>query len=362
MAEDSGNDRSTEDLSDEPSAYKLQELRGQGKVFQSREVTGVLVLLATFVALMAIIQTVGDQYIDYLRDVLSLNGVNAATLSNGSLISNKIIAGGKLFLLLGFPVVLAGFIFSVIGSVMQSGWVFSWDPIQPDWSKIDPIQGFQKLFSMRQVFEGFRMLSKMVIICFVAFALIKPQVLSSSRHLLMEVGGLGQVFTHGGKPLFYILLLILMIFAGIDYWLQRREYMKQVRLTKQEAKQEQKEQDGDPMVKSRIRTIQRDMARKRMMQAVKKADVIITNPTHIAIAIVYEKDKMLAPKVVAKGADFLAQRIKKVAADAGIPLVENVPLARSLFKSVKIGQYVPRNLYQAVAEILAYVYRLKNRR
>ena len=151
------------------------------------------------------------------------------------------------------------------------------------------------------------------------------------------------------------------MFAAFDFILQRSEYNKKLRLTKQEAKQEHKEREGDPQIKARIRSVQREIARRRMMQAVKKADVIVTNPTHIAVALVYEKASMAAPKVVAKGADFLAQRIKKVAADAGVPLVENVPLARTLYKTVKMGQYVPRNLYQAVAEVLAYVYRLKKK-
>jgi flagellar biosynthesis protein FlhB len=130
---------------------------------------------------------------------------------------------------------------------------------------------------------------------------------------------------------------------------------------KQEAKQEFKEREGDPQLKARVRAVQRDMARKRMMDAVKKADAIITNPTHIAVAIVYDKDSMAAPKVVAKGADFLAERIKKIATEAGVPLVENVALARTLFKTVKVGKYIPRALYQAVADVLTYVYRLKGR-
>jgi flagellar biosynthetic protein FlhB len=153
---------------------------------------------------------------------------------------------------------------------------------------------------------------------------------------------------------------VLLVFAGIDLFLQKREYGKQVRVTKQEAKQEAKEQEGDPLIKARIRSVQRDMARKRMMQAVKKADVIITNPTHIAIALQYDKDKMVAPKVVAKGADFMAERIKQIGRENGVVLVENVPLARAMFKAVKVGQVIPRNLFQAVAEVLAYVYKLKN--
>ena len=164
-----------------------------------------------------------------------------------------------------------------------------------------------------------------------------------------------------GRNLFIVMMGVLAVFAAIDLFFQKREFGKQVRVTKKEAKQEAKEQEGDPLIKSRIRSIQRDMARKRMMKAVKTADVIITNPTHIAIALCYDKDKMVAPKVVAKGADFMAENIKKIAREAGVPLVENVPLARAMFKSVKVGQVIPRSLFQAVAEVLAYVYKLKNK-
>lgn len=357
-----GDDRDTDDLSDQPSSYRTEELRSQGKVFQSKELTGLLVLLATCVALIAVVQTVGGQYVEYLKEILQLEGVNRETLSGDSLVFKKIISAGKLFMVLGFPIVLAGFVFSVLGSIMQTGWVFSWDPIQPDWSKIDPIQGFQRLFSLRQMTEGFRVIVKIATLVIIAYLVIKPEIMGSARHMMTGVGGISGAMITGGKLVLFVLMIALAVFAGFDFMMQRREYMKNVRLTKQEAKQEQKEHEGDPLVKSRIRAIQKDMARKRMMAAVKKADVIITNPTHIAVAIVYSRDKMMAPKVVAKGADFMAQRIKKLAADSGIPLVENVPLARALFKSVKIGQYVPKNLYQAVAEVLAYVYRLKNRK
>ena len=146
------------------------------------------------------------------------------------------------------------------------------------------------------------------------------------------------------------------------YKRQKWDYGKNVRVTRKEAKEEHKQHEGDPLVKSRIRTIQREMSRKRMLEDVKNADVVITNPTHIAVALEYKKEGMAAPKVVAIGADFIAQKIKKVAAENNIPLVENVPLARTLFKSVKIGQFIPRSLYQAVAEVLAYVFKLKGLR
>lgn len=153
----------------------------------------------------------------------------------------------------------------------------------------------------------------------------------------------------------------LFVVAALDFAYQKFKYRKSLMMSKQEVKQEHKQREGDPLLKARMRSLQREMSRKRMMADVPKADVIVTNPTHIAVAIKYDADKMAAPRVVAKGADLLAQRIKEVAKKNGIPMVENVPLARALHKSVKVGGSVPRALYQAVAEVLAYVYRLKGR-
>jgi flagellar biosynthetic protein FlhB len=215
---------------------------------------------------------------------------------------------------------------------------------------------------MRNLIESARVIIKGLILCFVAYSILKTAIEQSPMLIFQNPAAIFTVLGETGKLLFLSLCGVLAVFAAIDFVLQKREYAKQVRVTKQEAKQEAKEQEGDPLIKARIRSVQRDMARKRMMQAVKKADVIITNPTHIAIALQYDKDKMVAPKVVAKGADFMAERIKKIAAESGIVMVENVPLARAMFKSVKVGQVIPKSLFQAVAEVLAYVYKLKNRK
>jgi flagellar biosynthetic protein FlhB len=201
----------------------------------------------------------------------------------------------------------------------------------------------------------------MAIVVGIAYGLVKTQVLSSPAQMGSEPITVASAYGTAAKTIFLSLIAVLVLFAALDWFLTRREFQTNLKMTKQEAKQEHKEREGDPQIKARIRAVQREMARRRMMAAVKKADVIITNPTHIAIAIVYERDSMAAPKVVAKGADLMAQRIKQIAAQAGVPLVENVPLARTLFKTVKVNQYVPRALYQAIAEVLAYVYRLKNR-
>jgi flagellar biosynthetic protein FlhB len=149
--------------------------------------------------------------------------------------------------------------------------------------------------------------------------------------------------------------------AAFDFGYQKFRFEQKIRMTKQEVKEERKQSEGNPQIKARIRAIQRQRATSKMLDAVKKADVVVTNPTHIAVALQYDRDNMMAPKVVAKGADYMAEKIKKIARENGIPCVENVPLARAMFKAFKIGQFISRDLYNAVAEVLAYVYRLKGR-
>ncbi len=360
MAEND-KDRSSEDLSEEASPFRLEENRKRGIVSQSKEITGLLALLAVGVVTYAYTPSIAVQIGEFMREVFRTDLSSRLNLGSGDVLHGFMMKTLQLGIFLGLPITLAGFFFGIVGSFVQIGAVFSWDPLTPDFSKLDPLQGFQKFLSMRQLIEGARLIVKMTVIVAASYGLIKTEIFGSPAFMTSEPVSIIAGYGHAAKVIFLALMAVLVIFAALDFAHQRYEYMKNVRLTKEEAKQEHKEREGDPQIKARIRTIQRDMARKRMMQAVKKADVIITNPTHIAIAIVYDKEKMYAPRVVAKGADFIAQRIKKIASDAGIPLVENVPLARTLYKTVKIGQFVPKVLYQAVAEVLAYVYRLKRR-
>lgn len=361
MAENQ-DDRQREDLSEEPSSYRLEEFRRQGRVAQSRELSGMVGLLACGAALMAFAPRMGSDLLEYMRDLFSADFSMKVDFANGPFLSYIMMKSLKALAWLTLPICIVGFLAGVITSFAQTGSVFSADPLTPDFSRVNPVSGLQRMISAKQLFEAGRLIIRITIVGFVAYMILKRVILGSSGWLLEEPSGLFRAFAQAGKGVFFSLCAVLLVFAGFDYWLQRWEFGKQVRLTKQEAKQEQKEHEGDPLLRARIRTIQRDMARKRMMNAVKKADVIVTNPTHIAIAISYEKEKMQAPKVVAKGADFVAQKIKQIATDAGVPLVENVPLARTLYKTVKVGGLVPRSLYQAVAEVLAYVYRLKNRK
>lgn len=330
-------------------------------VSQSRELSGLVALLAAGMAAYVTAPKMGESLAGYMREVFSADLSAHFDLGSPNVLRHALIRAMMVLGQIALPIGLAGFFLGIAGSFAQIGAIFSYDPLQPDLNKINPIEGAKRLFSLKQGIEGLRTIFKATVVFAVAYALVKHQVLTSNTWMGTEPETLLGAYGSAAKAVFLSLIGVLLVFAGVDFFLQKHEYNKGLRLTKQEAKQEHKEREGDPQIKARIRAIQRDMARKRMMAAVKKADVIVTNPTHIAVALVYDRDNHKAPKVVAKGADFIAQKIKKIAAEAGVPMVENVPLARTLYKTVKVGQYIPRALYQAVAEVLAYVYRLKNK-
>lgn len=361
MAENN-EERSTEDLTEEASPYRIEEYRRKGIVSQSRELTGIVGLFFAAAATYALAPTLGTRFLDYMHEMFRVEQHARVELSEATAWTQYIFRAVKLMAFATLPIAFAALISGVLGSFAQVGSIFSIEPLMPDFSKINPLNGFKKIFSPKQLVELLRISLKVSFVCFVAYGLIKVEMGKSQAYILADISQQLIAFADSGKRVFLMLLLVVAVFAGADYAWQRYQFGLNLRLTKQEAKQEAKEREGDPQMKARIRSVQRESARKRMMTAVKKADVIVTNPTHFAVALIYDRDKMAAPKVVAKGQDLIAQQIKKVAAEAGIPMVENVPLARALYKAVKIGGYVPRNLYQAVAEVLAYVYRLRAQR
>jgi flagellar biosynthetic protein FlhB len=357
MAEN--QDRSREDLTEDASPYRLEEARRKGQVAQSKEISGLLALLATGVTAYAMAPSIAGHLSEFMREVFQTDLSSRVDLTKPHIAGLFLTKAMKLMLLLGAPICLAGFAFGAIGSFAQIGSIFSTEPLQPDLDKINPLKGLQKFLTFKQLLDGLRMILKMAVISAVAYGLVKTEVINAPAQITGEAGTLLAAYGHAAKVMFLALCGVLLVFAAIDFGLTKWDFMQNMKMTKQEARQEFKEREGDPQIKARIRAVQREVARRRMMQAVRKADVIVTNPTHIAIALSYDKEKMAAPKVVAKGADHMAQKIKQIAAEAGVPMVENVPLARTLFKTVKVNQSIPRALYQAVAEVLAYVYRLK---
>lgn len=361
MAENN-EDRNTDDLSEEASPYKLEEYRKKGQVAQSKELAALALFLASGATLYAMAPSMAKEVTTFMKETF----VTDLSVKPGDHLDA--IAGAKLLQMLkvvavvGLPVSIVGFVLGVAGHISQIGFLLSTEAITADIEKINPLSGLKRLVSTKNLIETARVVFKGIVLCLISYSIIKSEIFKSPDLIFKNPTAIFDVLGGAGKTLFLSLCGALAVFAGIDLFFQKREYGKQVRVTKQEAKKEAKEQEGDPMLKARVRAIQRDMARKRMMAAVKKADVIITNPTHIAIALQYDRDKMVAPKVVAKGGDLIAEKIKAIARENGIVIVENVPLARAMFKGVKIGQVIPKNLFQAVAEVLAYVYKLKNQK
>lgn len=266
----------------------------------------------------------------------------------------------KFFLIIA-PI-LAIPVFGAISYAIQSGFAFTGKPLTPDISKIDPLSGFKKLFSLNSIAELVKSLLKVSILTYVVYVNVAKEWNSLPFLMNMEVAGSA---AYMGKVTITIMsktLWVLALIAVIDYGYQKWNYEKGLRMSKEELKEEHKEMEGDPAVKARIKSIQREMARKRMMQDVPTADVVVTNPTHLAVAIKYDRSKGNAPIVVAKGAGYIAQKIRELAKNSKVPVIENKPLARSLFKHVEVGKEIPVTLYKAVAEILAYVYKLKSKR
>jgi flagellar biosynthetic protein FlhB len=358
MAEKQQGGDSDEDKTEEPSSQRLEDMRKEGQVSQSKELTALMVLLATLAALYGLGPSLAEDFLDFMRRMfVEASVADLTTERAGALLMMCLIQSGKMVL----PIAAAGFLAGVLGSVVQFGFLFTWTPLEPQVSRIDPISGFQRIFSMASIVEGIKSILKLIAVVATSYLLLESEVMRSASVMDMDSAQFVAYMSTAGFRLIGGVCIGLFVVAALDFAYQKFKYHKSLMMTKQEVKTEHKQREGDPLLKARIRSLQREMARKRMMAEVPKADVIVTNPTHYAVALKYDGEKMAAPRVVAKGKDLVAQRIKEIARKNGIPLVENVPLARALHKSVKVGGVVPRALYQAVAEVLAYVYRLKGK-
>lgn len=354
MAEENSGQEKTE----EPTARRLQEARDKGDIAKSMEIPSALVLLCSILTLYGGSGFFMEQFSRMLRYYLT--NLTAISLTVGDM-TRLTLEGMRFSLTIAGPVMLVVLTAGLLANVGQFGFLFSTEKLIPKLSKIDPIQGFARLFSLQMLANTIKSLLKVAIIGYVAFLEIIRTLPGINPLMDQEPLRIAAFIGNVSFRIFLKAALILIVLAFFDYAFQRWEFMKKMRMTKQELKEEAKQTEGDPHVKGRIRSIQMEMARRRMMEEVPKADVVITNPTRLAIALRYDGLSMHAPKVVAKGAGAIAHRIKEVAREHGVPLVENKPLAQALFKQVRIDDYVPENLFQAVAEVLAYVYSLKRK-
>lgn len=282
-------------------------------------------------------------------------------LSRGSI--GPIMLGHLLgYLRITLPIMLFVMVAGIVANLMQVGFLTSIDPIKPDFKRLNPIEGFKRIFSVRTLVDLFKNILKLGLVAYIAYSYINSNIGKILSVPQMSVSRVLPYFMDLFRGLMGKLAIWLVILGVLDYVYQRYEFKKSLKMSKQEIKEEIKEQEGDPQLKSYIRQKQRQLAMTRMMEAVPEASFVVTNPTRLAIALKYDETlEEGAPIVVAKGRGHIAQRIRTIAREAGVPIVENKPLAASLYNNVDLGQEIPVDLYQAVAEILATVYRMEGR-
>ncbi|MDX9731087.1 MAG: flagellar biosynthesis protein FlhB [Bdellovibrionales bacterium] len=347
-----------QEKTEEAIQQRREDFRKRGQVAQTRELASVLALLGSALLLWVLGRFLLQQVSDLITYTLGLNLVEAIRSNQFKPI--VFFALTKMAFLIG-PILLMLAVLSIASTVLQVGLLHNEEAMNFNLDKINPINGFKRIFSMKSVVEGIKSLLKLVLVMAVVYWLVKDEMQVLPRLSFLSVE---QIMSYTGSLTVKLLAgpgTFMATIAIADYLFQRWDLEKQMRMSKQEVKEEHKSREGDPMIKARIRRIQREMSSKRMMQDIPKADVIVTNPTHIACALVYDPATMAAPQLIAKGSGAIAEKIKEIARENGVPVMENKPLARALFKTLKIGQTVPRELFTAVAQVLSYVYRLKRK-
>ncbi len=354
MAEDDDKASKTED----PTEKRMTQAREEGNVANSREVGNVATLLGAGLFLLAILPWAAGGIAEHMAIFLSRlhdfpisrQGMGVALWEIGAMLAPYMAVTLTLFIVL-----------AIVAQLGQVGFLFTTKPLTPKLEKISPIKGFKRIFSMKQLLEVAKGFVKIGLIAVVAYAVLRPilerpyTIIDQSIHASMHD-------LHDALVALIIGVLLFMVAIALaDLVYTRYKHTQDLRMTKQEVKDEHKNMEGDPQVKARIRNLRQERARQRMMQAVPEADVVVTNPTHFAVALKYDMASMTAPRLVAKGQDNLALRIRTVAEENNVPIVENPPLARALHAAVDLDQEIPPEHYQAVAEVIGYVMRLRKR-
>lgn len=339
---------------------RRRDAREKGQVLQSREISSALILLFVFLTLKVLGNHIYNQIASLFN--LCMNGLSM-DFDAGSINEILRLMGLVVLQLLKIvgPLFAVALVVGVGTSFAQVGSLFTIEPLKPKFSKLNPINGIKRIFSLRGLTELIKAILKITAIGIVAWKSIEAEGNNIAKLMNLDLVSIVGYITSTAINVAIKICMCMVAIAVLDFGYQWWQYEKDLKMTKQEIKQEYKETEGNPETKQRIRSKQREVSARRMLSEVPKADVVITNPTHFAVAISYDSAKAPAPIVVAKGQDYLAQRIKEVAKENNVELVENKPLAQELYKNVEVGQQVPPELYQAVAEILAFVYNLKGK-
>ncbi len=337
---------------------RREETRKKGQVAKSMEVTSVAILIASLIFFYFGTSRMLLDLMDIMKATFRVSSQTTLSTDNiQALLSGYVI---KVFMLL-WPLLLTLGIVGFLANVFQVGLKITPEVIKPQLSKMNPINGLKNLVSIQALAQLVKSIIKITVVGIVVYIVVRNELANVFPLVDQSIWG---IMVYIGEISFKIIMntcWVLLIMAILDYAFQKWQFEESIKMTKQEVKDEQRQIEGDPAVRGKIRSLQRQAARRRMMAAVPKADVVITNPTHIAVALQYEQHKMMAPVVVAKGTGVIAERIKAIAEENGVPVVENKPVAQLLYKIVDIDEEIPENLYKAVAEILAYVYGLKEK-
>ena len=349
---------STDDKTEEPSSKKIKDARKSGNVAKSKEVVTTVTLLGV----LMIIYSMSDFAISELKESI----VKYLNIGFSNEFSFNIVGSLLMMMLTGFmkiiiPIGVIIILFSVIGNLMQSGFLMTVEPLKPKLSKLNPISGFKNMFSKKALGNLIKSIILVTILFKVGYSFMEKNFMGILKTGDIYLPYLMSTIITLIKSLIQSILLALLVISVLDFAYQKYTHKKGLKMTKQEVKEEYKQMEGNPEIKGKIKQKQREMSSRRMMEAVPSANVIVTNPTHISIAIKYEKGKDQAPIVVAKGADLVAFKIREIAKEHDIPIIENKPLARLMYKEVEIEQEIPEKVYQEVAEVLVAVYKIKNR-
>ena len=349
---------------EQPTAKKLDDARKEGQVAKSKEIGNAFSLLALFLVMKLYLGIMGNAFLrgfhavyNQIPDIIKLYNGELPIASIYTLIRTMMFQ----LLIIIAPILLVALAVAIICDIVQVKWKPTSKPLKPKFNKLNPIKGMQRFFSANSIVELLKSLAKLAVIGYVVYSYLQDRL---SQVLILYDISLNQAIALIGEIVIDLgirIAAIYMIIAFLDFAYQKWKFKEDMKMTKQEVKDEYKNQEGDPQIKGKQKQRMREASMRRMMQQLPEADVVITNPTHYAVAIKYDPDKYDAPYVLAKGENHLAQRIKDVAKENNIEIVENKPLARMLYANVEIGELIPPELYQAVAEVLAFVYHLKGK-
>ncbi len=349
---------------EEATPKKLEDARKEGQVAKSKEIAVGFTLFAMFVLLKLWVGTLGNQFLNLFKESYNQIPTLSSRMAAGDtvwyflvLFRNVII---RLLLYLA-PFLLVAMAVGFVAEVAQVKWKPTAKPLQPKFNKFNPINGVKKIFSIQTLAEFLKSVLKILIISYIAYSTLRDKwttiLILLDMPITQGIALMGNIILDLGVKISAFYLII----AFADFFFQKWKFGEDMKMTKQEVKDEYKQSEGDPQIKGQIKQRMMQASRRRMMQDIPKADVVITNPTHFAVAIQYDPDRADAPIVVAKGADYVAAKIKEIAKENKVEIVENKPLARMLFYNVELGQVIPPELYKAVADILAYVYKIQGK-